>query len=163
MSDERPRWAGEFPYRWEADEAVTRRQLLRFTVYASGALFAGSAGIALLGQLRSGPAPAQPVRVAALAELPEGGARYFRYPGPEDEAVLVRLAGGGLVAYSQRCPHLSCAVVYERDRQRLYCPCHEGVFDVREGVPVAGPPRRPLTPIRLRVDDGVVFAVGVGP
>jgi len=162
MSSDGPRWPNEFPYRWDADDAVTRRQLLRFAVYTSGALFAGAAGIAALSRLRGGAADGPAVRVADVADLPEGQALYFRYPGPEDQAVLVHLPGGLLVAYSQRCPHLSCAVVYQRDEQRLYCPCHEGVFDLRQGVPLAGPPRRPLTPIRLHREGPVVYAVGVG-
>ncbi len=70
-------------------------------------------------------------------------------------------AGGVLVAYSQRCPHLSCAVVYQDDRQRFFCPCHDGVFEVRSGVPIAGPPRRPLARITLEVEGGVVYATGI--
>jgi nitrite reductase/ring-hydroxylating ferredoxin subunit len=164
MSASKPRWQLAFPYRWDEDDAVTRRELLRFAVYTSGALFAAAAGIAVLGTLRGPAGSAGPrVAIARLSEIPEGEARYFRYPGPDDEAVLIRLRGGELVAYGQRCPHLSCAVVYQPDRRRVVCPCHEGVFDPRTGVPTAGPPRRPLTPIRLAVEGGVVYAAGVGP
>ncbi len=156
---EAPRWQREFPYRWDLDDAVTRRALLQFAVYTSGALFAGTAGIAVLARLRR---PAAPIRVpiARLDELREGEARYFAYP-PGEQAVLVRMRGGELVAYSQRCPHLSCAVVYQGDRQRFFCPCHEGAFEVRSGVPTAGPPRRPLARITLDVADGVVYATGI--
>jgi Rieske Fe-S protein len=158
MSNERPRWQLEFPYRWDHDDAVTRRELLRFAVYTSGALFAGTAAIAVLSRLRGAPGGAR-VAIAREDEVREGEARYFTYPEGE-QAVLVRLHGGELVAYSQRCPHLSCAVVYQGDARRFYCPCHEGVFDTRSGVPVAGPPRRPLARIRLQRDGGVVYAVG---
>jgi Rieske Fe-S protein len=162
VSEPKPRWQLEFPYRWDHDDAVTRRQLLRFAVYTSGALFAGTAAIAVLSRTRAkGPGP----RVAILreSELGEGEAHYFAYPDVEEQAVLVRLHGGELVAYSQRCPHLSCAVVYEADPQRFLCPCHEGVFDVPSGVPVAGPPRRRLERIRLEREGGIVYAVGVEP
>ena len=157
MSEDRPRWQLEFPYRWDHDDAVTRRQLLRFTVYTSGALFAGTAVIAGLSYLR-GPAEGRRVAIAREDELREGEARYFEYGG--EGAVLVRTPGGELVAYDQRCTHLSCAVVYEPDAQRLFCPCHDGAFDVRSGVPTAGPPRRPLARIRLERAGGVVYAVG---
>ncbi len=160
MAETRPKWQLEFPYRWDQDEAVTRRQLLRFAVYASGALFAGTATIALLARARRAPALPR-VAIAREDELREGEARYFAYPEGE-QAVLVKLRGGELVAFGQRCPHLSCAVVYEDDRDRFFCPCHDGVFEVRSGVPTAGPPRRPLTRIRLEREGGVVFAVGVG-
>ena len=45
--------------------------------------------------------------------------------------MLLHLPGGRFVAYSQKCTHLSCAVYYQPERERLYCPCHEGVFDPR--------------------------------
>jgi Rieske Fe-S protein len=154
-----PKWQLEFPYRWDLDDTVTRRQLLRFAVYTSGALFAGTAVIAVLSRVRGAPALPR-LAIARDDELREGEARYFSYPEGE-QAMVVRLRGGELVAYSQRCPHLSCAVVYQGDRQRFFCPCHDGAFDVRSGVPVAGPPRRPLTRIKLERDGGVVYAVGV--
>ncbi len=164
MSTPKRKWQLAFPYRWDEDEAVTRRELLKFAVYTSGALFAGTAAIAVLGTVRrksARPGPG-PVPIARLSELGEGEARYFRYPGPEDQAVLVRLPGGGLVAYGQRCPHLSCAVFYQPRQARMYCPCHEGVFDPETGEPTAGPPRRPLTPIRIALRGDVVYAEGVG-
>jgi Rieske Fe-S protein len=159
MSDRRPRWQLEFPYRWDVDEAVTRRALLQFAVYTSGALFAGTAVVGVLAQVSPEPTPR--VAIAREAELGEGEARYFAYPTPDEQAVLVRLRGGELVAYSQRCPHLSCAVVYERDAQRFFCPCHEGAFELHGGVPIAGPPRRPLARIRLEREGDVIYAAGL--
>lgn len=165
MNEPKPKWQRAFPYRWDADDAVTRREMLRFAVYTSGALFAGAAGIAVLDELRrhGDEGAGAPVEIVRLSAIAEGEALYFRYPGPEDEAVLIHLPGSELVAYSQRCPHLSCAVVYQPDRRRILCPCHEGVFDPRSGVPTAGPPRRPLTPIRLLLEGGVIYAAAVGP
>lgn len=162
MAEERrPRWQLEFPYRWDQDETVTRRQLLRFAVYTSGALFVGTAVIAALARVRRPPAAGR-LAIAREAELRAGEARYFEYPAGE-QAVLVKLRSGELVAYEQRCPHLSCAVVYQDAGQRFYCPCHDGVFELRSGVPTAGPPRRPLARVRLEREGGVVYAVGVEP
>lgn len=159
MSDDRPKWQLEFPYRWDQDDAVTRRQLLRFTVYTSGALFAGTSVIAALSYLRA-PAIGPRVAIAREDELRDGEARYFTYPEGE-QAVLVRTRSGELVAYSQQCTHLSCAVVYQGEANRFFCPCHDGAFDVASGVPIAGPPRRPLPRIRLERAGGVVYAVGM--
>jgi Rieske Fe-S protein len=154
------RWQAEFPYHWDADDLVSRRRFLEFAVYTSGALFAGTSVLALLGLLRQPPeTAAQPI--ARADEVPEGQAFYFAYPEPEDQAVLLRLPGDQFVAYSQRCTHLSCAVYYQPDRARLYCPCHEGVFDPQTGEPIAGPPQRPLPRIRLRRDGDMLLAEGV--
>ena len=52
--------------------------------------------------------------VARSAEIPPGGVKLFRYPTPQDACILVRKPDGRLVAYSQKCTHLSCAVYYSR-------------------------------------------------
>ena len=156
------RWRSEFPYRWDADERVARRELLGFAVYTSGPLFASTAALAARGRLGE-QGGAEPRRILPLAELREGEAHYFRYPGPDDEAVLVRLTASRLVAYSQRCTHLSCAVVYQPVQARLYCPCHDGVFQLETGDPIAGPPRRRLPRIDVGVEDGIVIATGIRP
>jgi Rieske Fe-S protein len=156
------RWRAEFPYHWDADELVSRRELLQLAVLASGALFAGTAVLAVLGRIRSGRR-GQPRAVARADEVPEGEALYFKYPGEGDQAVLLHLPGGEFVAYSQKCTHLSCSVFYQPDHDRLYCPCHEGVFDPRTGEPVAGPPQRPLPRIALREENGTLIALEERP
>ena len=153
------RWRATFPYHWDADELVSRRDLLYFAVYTSGALFAGTALLAVLAALRR-PRPVEPRLIARVADVPEGQAAYFHYPGPDDQAVLLHLPDGRFVAYSQKCTHLSCSVYYQPERDRLFCPCHEGVFDPRTGAPVAGPPRRPLPEITLRREGDLLYAVG---
>lgn len=156
------RWRAGFPYHWDADELVSRRQLLQLAVFTSGALFASTAALAVLGAIRTlRRNEVQPItRVDAL---PEGQALYFEYPEPGEQAMLLHLPGGRFVAYSQRCTHLSCAVYYQPERARLYCPCHEGVYAPETGAPVAGPPQRRLEQIQLRLQDGQITAVGREP
>jgi Rieske Fe-S protein len=156
------RWRAEFPYHWDADDLVSRRRFLEFAVYTSGALFAGTTLLALLGLIEQ-PPEAGTQAIARAADVPEGQPLYFNYPAPGDQAVLLRLPGDQFVAYSQRCTHLSCAVYYQAERGRLFCPCHEGVFDPQTGEPVAGPPQRRLPRIRLRRDGDIIVAEGVEP
>jgi Rieske Fe-S protein len=154
------RWQAEFPYHWDADELVSRRQLLHFAVYTSGALFGSTALLALLGLMQQAPQlPAVPI--VRAGDLPEGEALYFHYPTEEDEAVLLHLPGDRFMAYSQTCTHLSCSVFYQHERDRLYCPCHEGIFDPLTGAPTAGPPQRRLPQILLERDGDQIIAVGV--
>ncbi len=162
VSRQEKRWQNAFPYHWDADELVSRRELLRLAVYTSGALFAGTAVLGLLGLARR-PSTFERVAVARTAEVSAGQAVYFNYPGADDQAMLLRLVDGRFVAYSQKCTHLSCSVYYQRDRDRLYCPCHEGVFNPQTGDPVAGPPPRRLERIALREEGGVLYAVGREP
>ena len=160
VQDPTPRWAEDFPVRWEADHYVSRRELAKFLTLGSGLLCAASVGIVAAGALRhEGPMPR--ARIAVASELAAGRSMLFRYPTDADPCILLRTHDGQLVAYSQVCTHLSCAVVYRAEPEQLFCPCHAGAFSCREGRPIAGPPTRPLPRILLEERDGDVFAVGV--
>ena len=87
----------------------------------------------------------------------------FSYPGPDDACLLMRPAEDALVAYAQRCTHLSCAVRPRVGEGLIVCPCHDGYFDLMSGRPVAGPPRRPLARIHLAVRLNQIYATGVEP
>src|SRR5262249_19143263 len=77
-----------------------------------------------------------------------------------DPCLLVRLDEATLVAYSQACTHLSCAVVPRVAEGVLHCPCHEGYFDLLTGRNIAGPPPRPLPKILIGIQGADVFATG---
>jgi len=66
-----------------------------------------------------------------------------------------------LVAFDQRCTHLSCPVVPQVEQGRFHCPCHAGNFDLATGRPISGPPRRPLPKVSLEVRGDQIFATGV--
>ena len=53
------------------------------------------------------------------------------------------------------------AGIPQPERDQLRCPCHNAYFEINEGRPIAGPPRRPLPRITLQVRDGVIYATGV--
>lgn len=151
-------WRSEFPYRIDADEAIGRRHFLVLAVLTSGAVFASTVGLALRGRTDDRRRGTEQ-RVSGAEDLAVGEAHYFNYPGEDDQAVLLRLAEDCYVAYSQKCTHLSCSVRYRPEHQDLHCPCHEGIFDIETGRPVAGPPRRPLPRIDLRTEGGAIVAV----
>jgi Rieske Fe-S protein len=156
---EQPRWRQDFPTDIPADDELTRREFTKFLVLTSGAFVAGQCWIGLMTLLREAPLPEK--RIAAEAEVRPGNVIEFRYPTEEDPCLLIHLGDGGLVAYAQQCSHLSCAVIPQLDHGKLHCPCHNGSFEVNEGRPIAGPPRRPLARILLAVRSGIIYATGV--
>jgi nitrite reductase/ring-hydroxylating ferredoxin subunit len=159
--DQQPAWREDFPIDWPQDQYVERRDFLKFLVLTSAALTAGQFWIAGQYWLRKRRGLPEIRRIASLTELPVGTSLVFQYPGELDNCVLVRLSERDLVAYSQKCTHLSCAVIPEPAKGVLHCPCHEGFFDLRSGNPTAGPPRRPLPRITLEVRGQDVYATGV--
>jgi nitrite reductase/ring-hydroxylating ferredoxin subunit len=100
-------------------------------------------------------------RIARVTDLPVGAAMLFEYPAGSASRLLVRADETTFVAYEQQCTHLTCPVVPAVERGELHCPCHHGVFDLRTGRPLAGPPRRPLARVLLEIRDGWVVATGV--
>ena len=70
--------------------------------------------------------PRSPKPVARVADLPVGAAAVFSYPQEHDTCILVRVGERDFLAYSNKCSHLSCAVVPEMKSGRLLCPCHHG-------------------------------------
>jgi nitrite reductase/ring-hydroxylating ferredoxin subunit len=159
--ESQPAWRQDFPIDWPLDQYVERRDFVKFLVLTSFALTIGQFWIAGQNWLRRRLGLPEPRRIAALSALPIGGALVFSYPGEHDPCVLVRLGERDLVAYSQKCTHLSCAVIPRPAEGTLHCPCHEGLFDLRSGRPIAGPPPRPLPRILLEVRGGDVFATGI--
>ncbi len=155
-----PVWLRDFPHTSAGEDAVTRRAFTRYLVAGSGVFAASTLGAAAWTSLRDLDAGA-PMPIVGLDEVPEGTAHLFRFPGPRDPAILLHLAGGSLVAFSQKCTHLGCVVFYEPEETELVCPCHEGIFDATTGDPIAGPPERALPAIAVEVRDNTVWALGI--
>ncbi len=159
-----PKWREDFPVKWEDDHYVTRRELTKFLTLGSALLAGANVAVAIAASRRK-PETFEPKRIASAAALTPGQSILFRYPSDADPCVLVRMRDGTLAAFSQVCTHLSCAVVYRADEERLFCPCHNGAFACAGGHggarPVAGPPERPLPRIALDVRGDDVWAIGV--
>lgn len=64
--------------------------------------------------------------------------------------------GEKFTAYSGICTHLGCGFAFDADKQRYHCPCHHGLFDMKTGAVIGGPPPRPLDTLPVRVENGEV-------
>lgn len=160
-SSQRPLWSEEFSIHSAEDKYVLRRQFTKFLVLTSFGMLAGNVWI-WARSLFSRSRPELPaVPVAQASEIPVGGVKLFRYPTEHDPCILVRKMDGALVAYSQKCTHLSCAVYYSRESNRLECPCHEGYFSIETGRVLQGPPPRPLPKIAIEQRGGQIIATGI--
>ena len=159
--DLQPAWRQDFPIDWPQDLYVERRDFMKFMVLTSAAFTVGQLWIAAQNwyRRRSGQPPRQ--RIASVDDIPVGGTIGFTYPNEQEPCLLVRLSTSEFVAFGQKCTHLSCAVIPRPEEGSFYCPCHEGRFDLRSGVPIAGPPRRPLSRVVLEMRGRDIYAVSV--
>jgi nitrite reductase/ring-hydroxylating ferredoxin subunit len=156
-----PAWRQDFPIDWPQDLYVERRDFMKFMVLTSAAFTLGQLWIAAQNWYRKRSGRPAIQRIASLDELAVGTAIGFTYPTEHERCLLVRLTATEFVAFGQACTHLSCAVIPRPSEGSFYCPCHEGRFDIRTGVPTAGPPRRPLTRIVLEMRGRDIYAVDV--
>jgi arsenite oxidase small subunit len=151
-------WRRDFPIEWEGDQYVTRREMVKFLTLGSLLLAVANWTAVVTNRfLRRGIKATK--WIGAVSSLRQNGSLLFRYPTDQDPCIAVRTSTGELVAYSQVCTHLSCAVVYDEKEQNLFCPCHNGRFDLQRGAPLAGPPTRPLPKIKIEERFGQIYAV----
>lgn len=161
-TEEQPEWRSQFPIDWPEDHYIARRDFTRFLVLTSLAFVVGQGWIAAHSLLPESEVSLE-LELAGVDDLAIGESRLFHYPTPEEPCILVRAAEDRFLAFSQKCTHLSCGVIPQVERKRFFCPCHEGVFDMDSGRPLAGPPRRPLPRVRLQVRNRRVYATGWEP
>jgi Rieske Fe-S protein len=103
-----------------------------------------------------GEAASRTVLAAKQDELKPNSAKIFKFgtkPG-----ILIRTRDGTYRAFSAVCTHLNCTVQYRDDLRRIWCACHNGLYDL-EGRNVAGPPPRPLEQFAVNLQgDAVVVS-----
>lgn len=101
------------------------------------------------------------VLAGRVSQLPPGSGVVF--PLGTKPAILVHTPDDKWRAFSARCTHLSCTVRYREDIGMIFCPCHDGRFDLT-GKNVGGPPPRPLPEhtVVVKGDEVYVAEVEVG-
>jgi Rieske Fe-S protein len=157
-----PLWRDEFSISKANERYVSRRQLAKFLTLGSLGMFAGNLWILVRSWLHKAQVYQRSL-VARVGEIPVGGVKLFQYPKPGEQCIMIRTAEDSYVAYSQKCTHLSCAVFYSREHNRLECPCHEGYFSVQDGSVLQGPPTRPLPRVLLEREGDELIAIKIDP
>src|SRR5215471_16712162 len=152
---EQPKWRTDFPIDTAQDAYVARRDFTKFLGLTSLAFVVGQfwIGIQNVWRKRRGSLPI--VEIAGVDDIPVKSSHGFTYPTSTDPAILVRLGNDEFVAYSNECTHLQCPVLPDVKKGQFRCPCHAGYFDMRSGRQIAGPPRRPLERITLKIQNSI--------
>ena len=160
-------------------ETVTRRRFMVVTANAAGGVAAASFALPALG-FAIGPifksTPHHWETVGTVDQFPENNyvpVVVTLTPGigqAGKSTVYMRKRNPAIdtdrydrntryIAITSRCAHLGCPVRWVDAAERFICPCHGGVYNLL-GVPVGGPPVRPLDRFYTRV---VGEEVQVGP
>jgi 3-phenylpropionate/trans-cinnamate dioxygenase ferredoxin subunit len=100
------------------------------------------------------------VRVASLAEIPDGELRAYEVPTGR---VGIAHVENELFAFGDECTHEGCSLAeggLGAQEESVVCPCHASEFDLRTGEPIEGPAEDPVPVFAVRVTEGWVE---VGP
>lgn len=157
-----PNWKSDFPIEQSEATHISRREFAKFLCLLSGGMALGNGAIVI----KSLAFPSQPLEgehlVCLRSEVAVGEMKQFVIKGRlEVPYILIRLEENEWRAFEQKCTHLSCAVRYRADLNKIECPCHKGYFDANTGVVLQGPPPRPLPrlDVVIREDQVLVKAV----
>ena len=149
----------------DGPHTTRRRLLMRGTSVAMATgMLAGYGTCASVGARYLYPRASERVRlfITELSAIAPGESMRWVTPAGAKIAVT-RLSDRGtaddFIALSSTCPHLGCQVHWEADKQRFFCPCHNGTFDP-SGNPTGGPPKSAGTALvryPLLVEAGLLF------
>lgn len=157
-----PKWAEDFSIESNKETNVSRRDFIRFLGLVSCGLFMGTASVYIKSVLEEGKEEAfVEQKIAGLNDIAVGESTSLMIPGKRESVIMVRLSESHYVAYGQKCTHLQCPVLWNKEEKKLLCPCHKGAFAVEDGRVLYGPPERALPQLELTVRHDGVYCTGV--
>ncbi|MBI2266559.1 MAG: ubiquinol-cytochrome c reductase iron-sulfur subunit [Armatimonadetes bacterium] len=141
------------------DDKVPRRAFLDAMIVAGFALTVlcgGAPALSYLFPRLSGSSVDEEMDVGAEAEVPMGEGKVLPFGV---FPTLVLRTKEGFKAFSAVCTHLGCVVKWNKDNQKIECPCHSAIFDT-SGKVLDGPAPKPLRSIKIKVEDGRIILGG---
>jgi Rieske Fe-S protein len=97
------------------------------------------------------------IPIAKSSEVPVDSTKSFtgknRY-GVSTTYILARYSGS-LIAMSAICTHQGCTVAIAREG--LLCPCHNALFNPKNGALLRGPASYPLDRLEVREVGGIIY------
>lgn len=147
-------------------EKTSRRTALNLLLGLGGLATVGSIAFPVVSFLKP-PRRAEHSRFSVtlerkFSELQPGDWFIFRFGDKPGLAICVEEGGEKrLLAYSAVCTHLECVVEFQPGSNTIFCPCHNGRFDLH-GNNIAGPPPRPLERFNVQVVDDTIKIVKEG-
>lgn len=152
--------------------ALARRTFLRVMTalgsLISGALVGVPSARAFLSPAFRAPEPERWIKIGEVDQIEQGVPTRFDFAENVRDAWVETRAMRGVwiytddsehfTVYNGQCTHLGCSYSFEQEKNRFHCPCHHGLFDVKTGAVLDGPPPRPLDRLETKIEDGILYA-----
>ena len=75
--------------------------------------------------------------------------KFVIVPVSGQRVIVLQSPDQQLFAFSAKCTHEGCTITYQPGQSVLWCPCHDGRFDLNGRV-LSGPPPKPLARYEAR-------------
>ncbi len=142
-----------------AEKSSTRRHFIDVLLGASVLAWLGSIVYPIIRYLKPLPqtGPGGPTHLTR-DESSKLEQKQFVIVPVSGQRVIVVQAQEKVCAFSAKCTHEGCTVTYLPGQSVIWCPCHDGRFDLNGRV-LSGPPPRPLTQfaVNRQPDGGIVI------
>ncbi len=139
--------------------SASRRDILKWLLGFSVVSTAAGIVVPIVGYVTppaiKGAGYQGPTAVGAVGDFPVGSGKVV--PVDDKPVIVVNTTAGGIKAFSAICTHLGCVVYWDKAKNVIHSPCHDGLFNPVTGAVVGGPPPRPLPPYELSVQNGKVY------
>jgi Rieske Fe-S protein len=138
----------------QMNKDFTRRSFLKTLTLAGTA----AAFMPLIASVRVAEAAGVDfVAAGKVEDFTEG--EFKKVALPDGLNVYITKKGKDFVAYSAKCTHRGCDVLWVPGANGFRCPCHGARFD-SSGAVVQGPAQRNLPQLATKVDAGQVWVQG---
>ena len=152
-----------------------RRQFLRWATALSGLVSAALVGLpslrAFLSPGTRRKATQRWVKLGEVEQMEPGAPIRFDFTESMQDAWVESRVQRGVWIYSEdgksftvyngHCTHLACSYGFDKDRGIFHCPCHHGLFELKTGKVVGGPPPRSLDTLETKIEEGFLYAAYV--
>jgi Rieske Fe-S protein len=91
--------------------------------------------------------------ISSMGQLAGKNYAYFSHP-IFGSSILINVSGQWK-AFSATCTHRPCTVQFENSV--IYCPCHDGIFDPKDGSVEGGPPPTPLPEYPILIQNNSLY------
>jgi len=139
----------------------TRRHFLDLLLGASALGWLVSLAYPIIRYLKPLPqtGPTGPARLTRDESAKLEQNKYVIVPVSGQRVIVLQAPDEQLLAFSAKCTHEGCTITYQPGQSVLWCPCHDGRFDMNGRV-LSGPPPQPLLKYEARrqPDGGIVIS-----
>jgi cytochrome b6-f complex iron-sulfur subunit len=141
-----------------ASPPKTRRHFLDLLLGASALAWLASVAYPIIRYLKPLPqsgatGPTHLTRDEA-AKLEQN--KFVIVPVSGQRVIVLQAPDQQLFAFSAKSTHEGCTITYQPGQSQLWCPCHDGRFDLTGRV-LSGPPPKPLAKFTAqRQPDGAI-------